>query len=582
MIPSNHGSIAWVYRGLGNYCGFLYCVNDSFSTLIDLPTYIVLIGIYCQSWLNSVNIINIDNNIILYFFMFTIVLIATILNIFDVQFIGRFSVFLTLIILIPLITAFFITIPKINPSVWFDTTTIESCNQSGICNYALYFSSLIWLYSGWDTLSNLNGEIGFQLSDFLKQFLYAIIIDVLSYIIPLVTIFTISFPKWNNYKSVSNWYDGYLNEAYFDINHVLGWFVFAAAIASNFSLHYCQSITLARELWAMAQDDVPKSQSLNSKQNSIADINTNNNESRAQRDGTEYNENSINVHANDMQIHFDRKSRRTISLAGNRISTSHRKHFETRQIDRDTGNEVIITNDHDNYTRSSIIVGNLNMVDSVTFAVLGGHSNNTYDNDNDNDNDIITRQRGKTHEMDDTINIKINVLPKWFGYLHKKTKAPLFAILIIFIANCLLLPFSFAFLIQLGTVQNCFSFLFEYASLVSLRYKEPNEERPFKIPFGLIGVWSIALIKFSLISVLIVLVFIQTPTIILFCFGYNVAMTIYYFCWIKHDHDAKFKLFCTNFKLNDKIKIQNKNKTKQKYNYRLNSHDSDTLVEQLL
>ena len=440
MIPENHGSLAWVYRGLGNYCGFIYCINDSFSTMTDIPVYIVLIGAYCKSWLSQTFSNNSDfsNDLIVYFFMVFIVLIGSILNVFDITVVGNMSILLTLIIIIPLIVGFFMVVDDINPDVWFDTNTIERCGNEnashsdiGICNWTLYFSSIIWLYTGWDTLSNVSGEVGFKLSNFLKTFIYAIIIDLFSYMIPLMTVFTIAFPKSHNYNSIADWKDGYLNTAYYKINYVLGCFVFFAGIMSNFSIHLCESCTLARELWAMAQDIAPKSKS-------------------------------------------------KLELIGD---------------------------------ESSI-----------------------HDSNIDDDNLVSMRSLAAIEEES---RIAIGILPKCFGYLHKRTKAPVVAIIVMFLANCVLLTFSFEFLVELGTVQNCFSFIFEYSSLIALRYNEPNEERPFKIPFGMCGVWSVTIVKFLLIGVLIVVVTIEEPYIILFCVGYNVVMTIYYFLWVKRKINKK-------------------------------------------
>ena len=401
MIPSNHGSIAWVYRGLGPFWGFLYSVNDCCSTLIDTPTYIVLIGTYSEAWLIKIfepwmgYLFFVNPGIINYGFKLFLLLIAAVLNVFNITVVGNASIILSFLIMAPLLIGFIITLPDVNMNVWFDTQTISNCNDRsvGVCDWPLYISTVIWLHTGWDVVSHIAGEVGFDFKTVMNSFLWANVLDLLSYLLPLISVFTIAYPASNDYKLNSKWEDGYLINAYYNISPVLGGFVFFGAILSNYSIHLCEISTLAREIWALAQETAPESQS-----QSISDID----------------------------------------------------------------------------------------------------------------------------------KIPISVLPPWIGKLYDATKSPLRAIIVITLLNCVLIIFPFEFLLELSVVQNCISFVLEYASLITLRYKEPDEPRPFKIPGGMLGVWILTLLKFGLIFLLIVMIIIQQAKIFLICVVFNICMVIYY------------------------------------------------------
>ena len=265
MIPSNHGSIAWVYRGLGSFWGFLYSVNDCSSTLIDTPTYIVLIGTYSQDWLNRFfNVSNgsVSSEIICYIFKSLLILIAASLNMFNITVIGNTSIILSILIMLPLLIGFIVILPDININVWFDDKTIDNCdNNRGVCDWPLFISTVICLHTGWDVTSHIAGEVGFEFSTIMKSFMWANVLDLVSYLIPLFTIFTIAYPKSNNYNNISKWEDGYLIDAYYEIGSILGLSIYFGSILSNYSIHLCEISTLCREIWALAQPIVPKSKS---------------------------------------------------------------------------------------------------------------------------------------------------------------------------------------------------------------------------------------------------------------------------------------------------------------------------------
>ena len=96
------------------------------------------------------------------------------------------------------------------------------------------------------------------------------------------------------------------------------------------------------------------------------------------------------------------------------------------------------------------------------------------------------------------------MLPKVFGKLHPRSRAPWVAI--IFLACCwaLCLGLGFERLVTLDILIYGASLMLEFVALVALRLREPSLHRPFHVPGGLpgailIGVPPAALLVFSIV-----------------------------------------------------------------------------------
>jgi amino acid transporter len=85
------------------------------------------------------------------------------------------------------------------------------------------------------------------------------------------------------------------------------------------------------------------------------------------------------------------------------------------------------------------------------------------------------------------------MLPKAFGKLHPKSKAPWVAIVVLacFWMPCLLLGFER--LVTLDILVYGSSLFLEFLALAVLRFTEPNLKRPFKVPGGLLGAIAIGI-----------------------------------------------------------------------------------------
>jgi amino acid transporter len=96
------------------------------------------------------------------------------------------------------------------------------------------------------------------------------------------------------------------------------------------------------------------------------------------------------------------------------------------------------------------------------------------------------------------------MLPKVFGKIHPKTRAPWVAIIVCAIGWACCLGLGFARLVTIDILLYGASLTLEFVALVVLRIREPNLARPFRVPGGmvgavLVGVAPVLLLGFSIV-----------------------------------------------------------------------------------
>ncbi len=85
------------------------------------------------------------------------------------------------------------------------------------------------------------------------------------------------------------------------------------------------------------------------------------------------------------------------------------------------------------------------------------------------------------------------MLPKVFGKLHKKSRAPWVAILALAIGWGLALNLGFERLVTLDIMIYGASLALEFVALIFLRIREPELKRPFRVPGGLLGAIAVGI-----------------------------------------------------------------------------------------
>jgi len=90
-------------------------------------------------------------------------------------------------------------------------------------------------------------------------------------------------------------------------------------------------------------------------------------------------------------------------------------------------------------------------------------------------------------------------LPRVFARRHPRTGAPWVAIVVCAIGWAALLPLGFERLVLLDVLLTGLSILLEFWALVALRVREPNLERPSRVPGGIVGTVLIGLPPLALL-----------------------------------------------------------------------------------
>jgi amino acid transporter len=85
------------------------------------------------------------------------------------------------------------------------------------------------------------------------------------------------------------------------------------------------------------------------------------------------------------------------------------------------------------------------------------------------------------------------MLPKVFGKLHPKSRAPWVAIIALAIGWGFALNLGFERLVTLDIMIYGASLTLEFVALICLRVREPELKRPFRVPGGLFGVIAVGI-----------------------------------------------------------------------------------------
>lgn len=156
--------------------------------------------------------------------------------------VGVAAVVIGVFSILPFVVMCLVSIPKVEPLRWLTTS-----QRKGV-DFSLYLNTLFWNLNYWDSISTLSGEVGEPSKTLPKALFYALLLVVLSYIFPVLS-GTGALPL-----DQERWTDGYFAE----IGKVigggwLGWWIRAAAAASNMGMFLAEMSSDSFQLLGMAE-----------------------------------------------------------------------------------------------------------------------------------------------------------------------------------------------------------------------------------------------------------------------------------------------------------------------------------------
>ncbi|KAL8156835.1 putative polyamine transporter At1g31830 isoform X2 [Apium graveolens] len=236
MFPENGGYVVWVSTALGPYWGFQQGWMKWLSGVIDNALYPILFLDYLKSGIPAV-----ADGLPRVAAVLVLTVVLTYLNYRGMTIVGWVAVLLGVFSILPFIVMGFISIPKIQPSRWMVVDIHD-------VDWNLYLNTLFWNLNYWDSVSTLAGEVHNPKKNLPKALLYALIMVVLGYFLPLLA-GTGAIPLQRDL-----WSDGYFS----DVAKILGgvwlrWWIQAAAAMSNMGMFVAEMSSDSFQLLGMAE-----------------------------------------------------------------------------------------------------------------------------------------------------------------------------------------------------------------------------------------------------------------------------------------------------------------------------------------
>jgi len=212
-LPVEGGYYHWVKKGLGKFWGFQQGVLQWVCSFVDMAAYPVLFTSYLQSLVASVapgkhvlftlGNFQFDLN---WFICLAVIVAFTLVNLLGAGWVGESSVVFALICLTPMVLLSVIGIVHLishgtNPVSSFTSAP----NQSTWNAFGAGLFIVMWNYSGWDSVSNVAGEMENPRKHLPKALGIAVLLIMVGYLLPSLGSLAVGGGGPNGWQ---NWDDG--------------------------------------------------------------------------------------------------------------------------------------------------------------------------------------------------------------------------------------------------------------------------------------------------------------------------------------------------------------------------------------
>jgi amino acid transporter len=252
-LPGEGGFYVWARRGLGDFWGFQTAWWWSLSIFVDSSVYIVLAVGYLQSWLHF-------NHWWFYAICWSIIVVFTVMNILGVQIIALSSTLFSVLIIAPFIALIVVGLAKwqFNPLTPFSAPGVGYFGTNGTLGLGLAIG--VWMYSGYESMSTLSGEIRNPQRVIPRALMLAVPVIIALYVLPTVAGIA-AYGHWGTWAAQAG--DGYVS--FVQVGRklggsALGVALLASALLGNLALYLDYLASGARPLFALSADGLfPKS-----------------------------------------------------------------------------------------------------------------------------------------------------------------------------------------------------------------------------------------------------------------------------------------------------------------------------------
>ncbi|XP_078440163.1 polyamine transporter PUT1-like isoform X2 [Wolffia australiana] len=236
LFPENGGYVVWVSAALGPFWGFQQGWLKWLSGVIDNALYPVLFLDYLQSSVPSVAA-GAPRSVS----ALLLTAALTLLNYRGLVVVGRAAVLLGAFSLLPFLAMAALAAPRLDPARWLGPPPSPP-------DWGLYLNTLFWNLNYWDSVSTLAGEVHNPRKTLPRALLYALLLVVLAYLVPLLA------ATGAVAADRADWTDGFFAVAARALGGpALGAWVQAAAAVSNAGMFLAEMSSDSFQLLGMAE-----------------------------------------------------------------------------------------------------------------------------------------------------------------------------------------------------------------------------------------------------------------------------------------------------------------------------------------
>ena len=246
-LPNNGGFYVWTRRGLGEFWGFQAGWWWSLAILVDTSLYIVLSVTYLQ------NQIGFDDTLY-YLTCWFIIAVFTGVNILGIKIVAIGSSLFAVLIISPLLVLAVVGLLnwQFNPMTPLTPPDTDLLGSNGALILGLSIG--MWMYSGYESMSTIAGEIENPQRIVPKALMLALPFVALMYLLPTASSIA-AFGQWDLFSVDSG--DGKVS--FVDIGRILGGTalghaLLASVVLGNLALYLDYMASGARPLQALASD----------------------------------------------------------------------------------------------------------------------------------------------------------------------------------------------------------------------------------------------------------------------------------------------------------------------------------------
>jgi amino acid transporter len=242
-IPEEGGFYVWVRRALGEYWGFQAGWWSWMTQFVDSAVYIALIMDYLQGWLHV-------SDTTAWLVGVAVIALFAYLNIRGLSVIALSSIVMTIIILVPFVILTILGFANWHGVPWQPFSYPGQGLWTSI-GYALAVG--LWMYSGYDSMSTLAGEIKNPRRLIPLGLMIAMPLIVISYFVPTLAALggVGRWSKWATSGGIS-----FVEIAKVLGGSALGVAMLVAAVVSNLALYQEYLAMGARPVFVMAEDNL--------------------------------------------------------------------------------------------------------------------------------------------------------------------------------------------------------------------------------------------------------------------------------------------------------------------------------------